>query len=102
MHEFDFLKDIIRNDEDMKSQRNKNSYWHTYQDMVQEIKESDPSYNPFLNCQDSTKIVKIVLSKFPEIYDMLNEKLGYGQKFKLTIVQEKEDLENLIQTEKIV
>ena len=30
MHEFDFPKDIIKNDEDMKSQRNKKSYWHTY------------------------------------------------------------------------
>ena len=26
MHEFDFPEDIIRNDEDMKSQRNKKSY----------------------------------------------------------------------------
>ena len=86
MHEFDFPKDIIRNDEDMKSQRNKKSYWHTYQDMVQEIKEKDPTYNPFPNFQDMAKIVKVVLGLFPAIYDMLNEKLGYGKKVKLTII----------------
>ena len=101
-HEFDFPEHIIRNDEDMKSQRNKKSYWHTYQDMVQEIEESDPSYNPFPNCHESARIVRIVLRKFPEIYDMLNEKMGYGKKIKLSIVQEKEDLDKLIQFEKIV
>ena len=70
--------------------------------MVQEIKEIDPSYNPFPNCLDMAKIVKIVLGQFPMVYDMLNEKLGYGKKVKLTIIQEKEDLEKLIQTDKIV
>ena len=95
-HEFEFPKEIIRNGEDMKSQRNKKSYWHTYQDMVHEIKESDPSYNPFPNYHDSARIIRIALRKFPEIYDMLNEKLGYGKKVKLTIVQEKEDLDKLI------
>ena len=53
---------------------------------MQEIKESDPSYNPFPNCQDSARIVRIVLRKFPEVYDILNEKLGYGKKVKITIV----------------
>ena len=91
IHEFDFPKDIIRNDEDMKFQRNRKSYWQTYQDMVQEIKEKDPAYNPFPNCQDIAKIVRTVLGHFLAIYDMLNEKLGYGKKFKLTIIQEKED-----------
>ena len=48
------------------------------------------------------KTVKTVLGQFPMIYDMLNEKLGYGKKAKLTIIQEKEVLEKLIQTKKIV
>ena len=101
MHEFEFPKDITRNDEDMKFERNKKYYQPTYQDMVQEIKEFDPSYKPFPNCRDMVRIVRISLSKFLEIYDMLNEKLGYGKKVKLTIVQEKEDLDKLIQSEKI-
>ena len=46
-------------------------------------------------------MTKIVLGQFPTIYDMLNEKIGYGKKFKLTIIQEKEDLDKLIQTNKI-
>ena len=63
---------------------------------MQDIKESNPSYNPFTNCHDLARIVRIVLRKFPKIYDILNEKLGYGKKVKLTIVQEKEDLDKLI------
>ena len=70
--------------------------------MVQEIKENDPTYNPFPNCQDIAKIVRIVLGQFPIIYDMLNEKLGYGKKVKLTIIQIKEYLDKLIQFDKIV
>ena len=49
-----------------------------------------------------TKLVRTVLGQFPAIYDMLNEKFGYGKKVKLTIIQEKEDLDKLIQTNKIV
>ena len=70
--------------------------------MVQEIKEKDPAYNPFPNCQDMAKIVKAVLGQFPAIYDMLNEKLVYGKKVKLTLIQDKEDLDKLIQSNKIV
>ena len=33
IHEFDFLEDIIINDEDLKSQRIKKVCWHTFQDM---------------------------------------------------------------------
>ena len=70
--------------------------------MVQEIKENDPTYNPFPNCQDMAKIVRTILGQFPAIYDMLNKNLGYGKKINLTIMQEKEDLEKLIQTDKMV
>ena len=45
---------------------------------------------------------KIVFGQIPKLYDMLNEKLGYVKMVKLTIVQEKEDLDKLMQTEKIV
>ena len=64
--------------------------------MVLEITKYDPSYNPFPKCNDLGRIVRIVLRIFAKIYDMLNEKMGYGKKVKLTIVQEKEDLDKLI------
>ena len=70
--------------------------------MVQEIKEIDPTYNPFPKYQDMAKIVGKILGQFPTIYDMLNEKIGYSKKVKLTIIQEKEDLDKLIQINKIV
>lgn len=51
-HQFDDPKDVIRNDEDIKSQRNKKSYWHTYMDMLREIHEDDPAYDPLPNCKN--------------------------------------------------
>ena len=88
-HQFDFLEDIIRNDKDMKSQRNKKSYWHTYNDTLQEIHEIDPTYDPFPNRKDWGKRIRIALTKFAEVYETFKEKLGYGKKVKLTIVQDK-------------
>ena len=70
--------------------------------MVQETKETKFSYNLFPNCKDMAKIARTILGQFPMIYDMSNEKLGYGKKVKLTNIQEKEGLEKLIQTQKIV
>ena len=101
-HQFHFPEDIIKNDENMKSQRNKKSYWHTYSDMLWEIHETNPTYDPFPNYKDSAKIVRAVLNQFVEIYDTLNEKCVYGKKVKLTIIQDKEDLDKLVQIEKIV
>ena len=43
-----------------------------------------------------------MLNQFAEIYDTLNEKLGYSKKVKITIVQDKENLDKMVQTKQIV
>lgn len=58
-HQFDYPKDIIRKEEDMTSQKNKKSYWHTYTEMLKEIHESDPSYDPIPNCKDWAQRVRV-------------------------------------------
>ena len=89
-HQFDFPEDVMRNEENMTIQANKKSYWKTYEEMLSQILQIDPSYDPLPNCKDWAQRVRIVLNNFVDVYDTMNEKLGYGKKCKLTIVHDKE------------
>ena len=70
--------------------------------MLKEIQESDPNYDPIPNCKDWAQRVRVVLNNFVDVYDTMNEKLGYGKKHKLTIVHDKEQLEEAIQNKDLV
>lgn len=86
----------------MNSQRNKKSYWHTYTDMLKEIHESDPNYDPIPNWKDWAQRVRVILNSFLDVYDTMIEKLGHGKKQNLTIVQDTVQLEEMVQNKDLV
>lgn len=85
-HEFNFSKDIIINNEYLESQKRKKIGWHIYQDMLSEIHEQDPNYDPLSNFKSLEHRLRLIFNNFIEIYGTMNEKLGKRKKTKIIVV----------------
>ena len=73
-HEFYFPKDVIRNEYSLHEQETKKEKWRVYSKVLDFINCFDKGYNPLSNVVTTADRINKLMSTFPEIMEVMNEK----------------------------
>ena len=73
-HEFCFPEDIIRNEYSLQEQETKKEKWRVYSKVLSFINCFDQDYSPLNNAATTADRINKLMSTFPEIMEVMNEK----------------------------
>ena len=73
-HEFYFPEDIIRNEYSLQEQETKKQKWRVYSKVLNFINCFDKDYNPLSKVVTTADRINKLMSTFPEIMEVMNEK----------------------------